>query len=243
VAIDAGGCVRVLRSSRVAWLSVLIVVAMPLAACGDAGDADDAATAVATTRAEARRAPPAAPVDDVARAESALVRLTDFPEGWSEQSGTVTRLRCGSFEPWAGASALVRSRRLTQDHAGVQERIALYPTEAAARTALRRLDSRTAADCLRRELRRHVSEESGGPATPARLVRLDRLGPHAHAKRYLSISVSNYGKVVGYIDAVHQRVGRTVAALVFVTGPAAPDEALYDRVVALVSRRLQTALG
>lgn len=234
-----------LRSGRVAWLLVLIVVAVPLAACGDTGDAGDAATAVATARAERRRTRPVAPApaDDVARAERALVRLADFPEGWSEEDGMVTRLRCGSFEPWAGASALVRSRRMTQDHAGVQERIALYPTVAAARAALRRLDSRTAAGCLRRELRRRVSQESGGPASPARLVRVDRLGANAHAKRYLSISVSSYGKVVGYIDAVHERIGRAVAALVFVTGPTVPDEELYDRIVGLVQKRLHTTLA
>jgi hypothetical protein len=219
---------------------VTVVVATAAAACGGAGD--EASRTVATAARTQPAAPPP-PASDLARAKDALVRIADMPHGWEQQNGNVTRIRCGSFEPFAGASALVRSRRLARDHAGVQERIALFRSEAAARRALRRLDSRTAAGCLRRELRRHVTEEANGPAGPAELVRGERLGPASHAWRYVSTAVSNYGKVVGYIDAVHARVGRSIAALVIVSGPAPPDEALYDRVVALVTRRLTKTLA
>lgn len=219
----------------------MLLVAIGVAACGDAGDGGGGANppAAAATRTEQ----PAAEMGDVARAERALVSLVDVPEGWSEDDGTVTKLRCGSFDAYEGASAVVRSRRFTHDRSGVQERIALYPDDAAAVRGLRRLDSPTAAACLRSEVRRRVSQEAGGPASPAKLVRIDRLGPSAHARRYVSESVSSYGKVIGYIDAVHMRVGRAVAALVFVDGPAPPDEALYDEIVDVVSRRLQATLG
>jgi hypothetical protein len=231
----------VTRSLRV--VLVLLVVTTAVAACGNAGDGDDGATVATTTSSQPQTRPAAPSADDVAWAKQALVRLTDLPQGWSEQRGNVTRLNCGSFEPFRGSSALVRSPRLTLEHAGVQERIALYRTVAAARRALARLDSDRAADCLRRELRRHVSEEAGAPAGPAKLVRVDRLGRTAHATRYMSTSVSNYGKVIGYIDAVHALQGRAVAALVFVTGPARPNEELYDDVVAVVMRRLRTTLS
>jgi hypothetical protein len=221
---------------------VTLVVATAVAACGNAGDGGDARTAAATTTGRLPRAPKP-PVNDVARAERALVSLADMPQGWSEQTGNVTRLHCGGFEPFRGSSALVRSRRLTLDHAGVQERIALYPTVAAARRALARLDSDRAAACLRRELRRHVSEEASAPAGPAKLARIDRLGPRAHATRYISTSVNQYGKVIGYIDAVHALQGRVLAALVFVTGPARPDEELYNDVVGLALRRLRATLS
>lgn len=231
-------------------MSVALLVAAALAGCGSARDAGGSGTvATARTRPSSTRpatttpARTAAGEHDVARARDALVRLADLPDGWTEQAGAVTRLHCGSFEPFGRTSALVRSLRLTQEHAGVQERIALYPTAADARRALRRLDSRTAAGCLRRELRRHVSKESGGPAGPAQLVRAEPLGPGAQARRYVSTSVSSYGKVVGYIDAVHIRVGRALGALVLVTGPSPPDEKLYERVVAVVTRRLRTTLG
>ncbi|MGN6189699.1 MAG: hypothetical protein ACTHOE_12445 [Conexibacter sp.] len=226
----------------------MLVLATAVGGCGNAGSRSaggTTATAPASaTKPSTQARPPPRPANDVARAEAALIRLADMPSReWSQQSGNVTRLHCGSFEPFAGARALVRSRRLTQDHAGVQERIALYRSPAAAAHALRRLDSRIAANCLRHELRRHVSEESGAPAGPAELVRAEPLGPTANARRYTSTSVSQYGKVVGYIDAVHARVGRALAALVIVSGPAPPDEALYNRVVALVTRRLNATLG
>jgi hypothetical protein len=225
---------------------VLLLVAMAVAACGGARD-DGAGTTAATTPARTQPAPTDTGADagtgDVALATRALVRVADLPEGWSEDRGTVTRLQCGTLQPFRGASALVRSKRLTHQHDGVQERVAIYPDDAAARAALRRLDSRIAAGCLRRELQRHVSDEAGGPASPARLVRAERMGQTGTTRRYISVSVSSYGKVVGYIDAVHVRVGRALAALVFVSGPAPPDEAVYERIVQIAPRRLQTTLG
>jgi hypothetical protein len=224
---------------------VLLLVAMAVAACGGAGD-DGAGTTVArTTTARTQPAPSGTSeaASDVTLATRSLVRLTDLPDGWSEDGGTVTRLQCGTLQPFRGASALVRSKRLTHDHYGVQERVAVYPNSAAARAALRRLDSRTAADCLRRELRRHVSEEAGGPASPARLVRAERMGQNSTTRRYISVSVSSYGKVIGYIDAVHVRMGRALAALVFVSGPTPPEVPLYERIVQIAPRRLQTTLG
>jgi hypothetical protein len=218
----------------------MLFVAIGVAACGDAGDGSGGTSSPAA--AATRTQPPAADVNDVTRAKRALVSLVDVPKGWREDDGTVTRLRCGSFDPYESATAVMRSKRLTHARSGVQERIALYADDAAARRGLTRLDSPTAAACLRREVRRRVSEEAGGPATPAELVRVDRLGPAAHARRYVSSSISSYGKVVGYIDAVHLRVGRAVGALVFVSGPTPPDESLYDDVVDAVSRRLQATL-
>ena len=221
---------------------VMLLVATSVAACGDARDGGDG-SAVATTGAP-QRAPPRSrqSASDVTLAKRALVRITDFPESWREESGTATKLRC-ALDPYEGATAFVRSRRLTFERSNVQEQVALYATEAAARRALRRLDSRAATGCLRREMRRRMSEESGGPAGPAELVRAERLGPQAHARRYVSTSVSSYGRVDGCVDAVHIRVGRALAAVAFVSRPGPPDEALYSRVVALVSDRLQTTIG
>jgi hypothetical protein len=230
-------------SRSIGVVLVMLLVAAVVAACGGAGG-DGAGGATATTaRTQPAAARTTADVSDTALATRALVRLADLPQGWIEDRGTVTRLQCGTLQPFRGASALVRSKRLTDEHLGVQERVAVFATVAAARDALRRLDSRTAANCLRRELRRHVSDEAGGPASPAQLVRAERLGPTATARRYISSSVSSYGKVIGYIDAVHVRIGRALAALVLVSGPAPPDVDLYEHVAQLAPRRLQTALG
>jgi hypothetical protein len=216
---------------------VMLVVATALTACGDAGRGDPSRVATTT------RAPPStAEQSDQVRAQRALIRLADMPHEWSEQAGNVTQLNCGRFQPFTGSTALVRSRRLTLEHSGVQERIGLYSSVAAARRALQRLDSRRAATCLRRELRRHVSEEAEAPAGPAELVRAERLGPAANARRYMSTSVGPFGKVVGYIDAVHERVGRALVALVFVSSADPLDEALYEHAVAVVSRRAHSAV-
>jgi len=231
-------------SRSIGVVLVMLLVAMAVAACGGAGD-ENAASTVATTTARRQPAPPRTSADasDVALATRSLVRLADVPDGWSESGGTVTRLECGRLQPFRGANALVRSKRLTHDHYGVQERVALYPTSAAARAALRRLESHTAVNCLRRELRRHVSDEAGGPASPARLVRAERMGPSSTTRRYISVSVSSYGKAIGYIDAVHVRIGRALAALVFVSGPLPPEEPLYERIVQIAPRRLQATIG
>jgi len=217
---------------------MMLVVATTVAACGGAGDGDDSSTVAATTSTT-----PPPHMTDVARAKRALVSLADMPEGWREEEGNVTRLHCGGFKPFRGSSVLVTSLRLTQERVGLQERIALYPTAAAARRALARLDSKRGTECVRGELRRHVSEEAGALAEPAKLLRLDRLGPQAHAARYTSKSPSQYGIVSGYIDVVHARHGRALAALGLVTGPARIDEELYDHVVKLVLQRLATRLG
>jgi len=221
---------------------VMLLVATAVAACGDAGGDGDGGT-VATTQTQSAASRVSEDVGDAALAKRALVRRSDLPKEWRVDGGTVTRLRCGDFQPFGGASLLVRSKRFTHEHLGVQERVALYATAEAARDALRRLDSRTGVDCLRRELRRHVREEAGGPARPARMVRVDRLGPTATARRYISSAISSYGLVIGYIDAVHVRVGRALAALVLVSGPTPPEEALYEHVVQLAPKRLETVLG
>jgi hypothetical protein len=217
---------------------VMLAVATAIAACGDAGGADPRTVATPT----AARAPPSATETDRTRARNALIRLADMPHEWSEQAGNVTRLDCGRFHPFAGSTAIVRSPRLTLEHTGVQERIVLFRSDAAARRALRRLDSRRAAACLRRELRRHVSAEAEAPAGPAELARAERLGPAANARRYVSSSVGPFGKVVGQIDAVHERVGRAVVALVLVSSFDPLDEAVYEHVVTVVSRRAHRAV-
>jgi len=217
---------------------VALAVALPLAACGSAGERPVGAAA-------ARTAPAPAPATgDTARAKRALIRLSDLGRGWHAQAGKVRRLHCTDVEPFAGATALVRSPRLIRGRLGTQERIAIFRSTGAARHALRRLDTPAASRCLRREVRRHASEEAGGPAGPARLVRSDRLGPASQAARYVSTTVGVYGRVATVIDAVHVRVGRAIAAILVVSGGPAPLEASgYEQLRALATRRLQVALG
>lgn len=217
---------------------MMLVVATTVAACGNASDDHDNGTVAAATSTT-----PRPPGDDAARATRALVTLADMPQEWSEEQGSVTRLHCGGFQPFRGSSVLVTSRRLTQDKVGLQERIALYPTAAAARRALARLDSRRSMDCVRGELQRHVSEEAGAPAKPARLLRKDRLGPRAHATVYMSTSHGQYGPLSGYIEVVHARHGRALAALGLVTGPARVDEDISEHVIRLILRRLEAMRG
>ena len=221
-----------------AGLVLAALLATSLAACGDAGEhADRGATAARTS---APRTAPATPANGSERtlAEQALLRLDDFPAEWDAGQGLRSSIRCRA-RPFRGARVLVNSAQLTQGQIGVQETIGVFPTAAAGRRAFARINARPAMSCLREEMRRRISVEAGAPASPVELMRLERLGPEVLAKRFASSAPTPYGTNTGYIDSVHFRVGRALAALVVVVGLREPDEALYERVVALSQRRLR----
>jgi hypothetical protein len=225
-------------SKRSAGIVLAMLLTVAIAACGGAGSGDR------STAAAARGAKPAsAAASDRALAARALVRLTDFPRTWEAEATPVTNLRCNGLDPFRGASVLLGTHRLTKEAVGVQETIAVFPTVATARRAYVRINSHAAMTCLRRDVRRRVTREAGGPAQPPRLVRIERVGADGIAKRFTSSAIAPYGPVTGYIDAVHLRARRSLAALVLVSGLAPTDEALYERVVQLMARRLRATLG
>jgi hypothetical protein len=106
-----------------------------------------------------------------------------------------------------------------------------------------RLNSPQSTECLRRNARIRMSEQTEGPASRPRLIRVETVGRRARALRFVATAPSQLGLVEGLIDAVHVRVGRGIGALAIVSGPAPVGEALYDDLVAAFRRRLHGALG
>jgi len=179
------------------------------------------------------------------RAELArtLVRLDDLPSGWEEQRASGSILRCGSVRPFRAARRIVSSQRFQRENYGVQETVAVFRTAAASRAAMARLNARTATECLRRHVRRSMSEQLEAQASRPELVRIDSLDGGGRASRFTATTYTQAGPFQGYVDAVHLRVGRSVAALLLVAGPEPLSEELYDDVVAVAERRLRDAFG
>jgi len=227
-----------MRARRI--LAGLLALAA-LAGCGGAGDDPGSGTAggaAAASGASTAASPAPAALDARALARRALIRLSDFPYRWRQESAPVTDLRCDGTDPFVGASTLVGSRRIVLGDTGIQETVAVFPTAAASRRAYVRINSRTALRCLRRDARQRVTEEAEGPARPLQLARVEPLGKHGKAMRFTTTAISSYGVVSGYIDAVHLQAGRMLGALVIVSGLSLPDEDVYERTVGLFRRRL-----
>jgi hypothetical protein len=233
--LDAGGAMRATRSMGM-LLVTLLAVSLP--ACGDERSvANTSTTAAAAHRSSAPQ------LSARAIARRALVRLDDFNADWEISNVRAPDVRCGRTNPYAGARVVSGSKRIVRERTGVQETIAVFANSAASRRAFKRMNSRPAMGCLRRDMRREVSAEAGGQASPLELVLLDRPERWEKATRFASVAPSSLGLVRGSIDAVHLRVGHALGALVIVSGLSGIDGDLYERVTKLFARRLRAAFG
>lgn len=228
-------------TSSVGVVLVVLLLAGLLSACGDEhGSAGGAATGTTTAAATPAPRPPES-ARTIARA--ALVSLDDFPVGWGRADVPVPDVRCGDLNPYAGARAISGSQRILLDQTGVQETVAVFASDGASRRGFARINAPGAMRCLRQDVRREMSTEAGGQASPLQIARVERLGRWGRATRLSATAPSSIGQVTGSIDAVHMRVGRGLGALVIVSGLGPVDDALYARVLKLFSRRLHAALG
>jgi hypothetical protein len=231
-----------MRATR--WISIALVAL----ATGSAGCGEDRTTAAdpeppATSATTATTATPPDGLSDRALARRALLRLTDFPAGWVEQRQAVPDVRCGGVDPFGGATAVVGSGRMAHEDTGVQQTVSVFRTAAASRRAYALINSPEAMRCLRRDARQRVAIEAGGPAQPLELARIESLGRWGVAKRFSAQAAGPVGKVSGYIDVVHLRVGRGLAALVIVAGLQPLPDDLYARLEQTVEERLSGNLG
>jgi hypothetical protein len=230
-----------MRATSSVGIVLVIFVAAMLSACGDAHDAGGHAATTATTTTKVAERPPQARGSDGTLARQALVQLGDLPTGWGAQA-PVPQLRC-DVDPYAGAHAVARSPRLIVGNTGVQETVAVFRTAAASGRAFGRINAPASMGCLRRDARRQMAAEAEGVASPLELARVEQLGRWGRATRFTATAPSSIGIVSGSIDAVHLRVGRGLAALVIVSAFKPLRDELYERVVAVLSRRLRAELG
>ncbi|HMJ01643.1 MAG TPA: hypothetical protein VK506_01805 [Conexibacter sp.] len=223
---------------------LVAVAAVAVGGCGEertAGERDRTSSAATAPR-EERPAEQATSVPPDARTlpKRALVQLADLPSGWGRELTSVPDLRC-SLRPFA--KARTAATRYRQGRTAVQETVGIFPTAAASRRSYALLNARSSMDCVRRNARRRMSEQAQGPASRPEVARVDPLGRWGKAIRLISSVATQIGKTGGYIDVVHVRVGRGVAALVILSGPRVVDEVVYEDVVAALERRLRDALA
>lgn len=162
-------------------MSVVLVVALALAACGggddDVGDAATAPAPAASSEVEASEEPDdpedqeasgaAGATDaagDQAIAEEAVLQLSDFGPGWradeaeeEEDEGDIDE--CEGFEKFADDEIpSADSKTFVRDEAEVESSVAVVATEAEAEEFMRLLVSDSTATCLRRVLQEAVEE-------------------------------------------------------------------------------------
>lgn len=230
--------------SRIAASSVVLLIATAaVCACGAARPASSRTRPVpAAARPVHHAPPPTGERGEQALVRSAFVRLADAGYGWREQQAFAPNLRCRSG-PFRGARARASSGRFVGDNASFEEIVAVFRDAGESRRALARLDARASIACLARTARERMTEQAEGTATRPQLERSEAIGADGMALRFVATAPSQFGIVHGVIDAVHMRAGRGVGALLIVSGPRVVSEDVYERVVALFSRRLRAALG
>jgi len=200
-----------------------------------------------TAPAVTQRSTSPADMSDRARARAALVRRADFRSkensNVSARSTAIPRFRCVR-NPFRGARVVVSSPRVRLGHTtGLQERIAVFADAATMGRSSRRLSAPASIACFRREVRREMSSEAEGPASPVRLLRAERIGRSGSARRYTGSAISAAGIVHTYIDDIQVKVGRSLGILVMVSRERPPDEDLYERAVDLFKDRLRRMLA
>jgi len=168
----------------------------------------------------------------------ALLRIGDLPTGWRDVPEQSPDLRC-TDAPFRGATTTESSDRLTFEAWNIQEVVARFRSDAASRQAFAHLNTPQALACLLHNVRRRIAEEQRSPATAPKMMRTEPLARDGRAFRFVSRTTREFGTVKSFIDAVHLRAGRRIAALLIVAGNKPLDEALYQDVVDRIGKRLR----
>jgi hypothetical protein len=158
----------------------------------------------------------AARAPDQARSRRIAFRLSDFPAGW-EAVEAISVFSCPGFDPELSdltTTGVFESPSFATDDAVVSSRVAMYLTEAHARTAYGREAVLGAARCLADELRDLGYEVVSLGAVP--------VPPLGTQTRLFRVVASVQGNVVT-LDQLAFRRGRTVVHLGFLsTGQQLP---------------------
>ena len=105
---------------------------------------------------------------DEARAKAAAFRLADFPQGWKVDGAYKPRTGCREYEDGLTETARIVTAFTKEDIVDADSTVLVFATEAEARTAFARLDSRELRTCYQRDVARKsrsVDEVRSGKAT------------------------------------------------------------------------------
>lgn len=224
---------------RASIIGVAVVLAC-LAGCG--GEHATSSSSTSTAPAQTSRQDDGPQSGDQALVQRALITADDLSAPWREESEKAPELGC-SARPFRRARARAATNRLELDDTEIQLSVASFGTLAASREGFARLNGSRALACLRRNVRRRMTERGEGEASRPVLIRGEDLGGWGTAFRYSATVPSQLGLVDGLIDAVHARVGRGVGALVVVASPRPLDIEDYEDVLAALKRRMDEAFG
>lgn len=242
-------------------LAGLLSLSLVVAACGDddATSADDAETTTTSTTAAPDDA--ASTGDDQSIAESALLQLSDFPDGWQEQppdedevDDTESQQRIADcigvdYERIYGEDADADSPTFASpEGAEVSNSAGVEASEEEAAFAFETLSSDTAIDCIAQEFQNFLAERAPTDGVEVGEVSINRMsfadqGEESAAYRVTVPLVANGQEVDVYVDIVVARVGRggvTVQALSIFEPFPTEDLARYTEIAV---DRLTQALG
>lgn len=236
---------------------LMLTIVLVLVGCG--GDDEDSGGGTATTeRSEApsetdSREQPKVEADQRIGEKAELV-LEDFPTGWqqADDEEDSERSECSGISDARDAtSAQAFSPRFSRvENTSAENAVYVYADEAAATDAFAGLVSSETRRCLGEEIGELLGdEERAGPGGKVEVgepetsrVSIEPLGDEREAAR-ITIPFQSQGIDVDVtIDAVFVRVGRGIAALVFVDVLSGFDEDLKAELTSKVVRRLSAGL-
>ncbi|MDA0180198.1 hypothetical protein OJ997_07825 [Solirubrobacter phytolaccae] len=216
---------------RTALLATLCALALP--ACGD-GEQDEAAAA-----------------GEFQAVESALLAISDFPDGWTESDRST-----GDDDTTCEGMALAEKRQRARSTAprfqgeltsNVLTRVYRFEDEAVAGEVVDALGGAGNASCIGEDLGRAVADGEEtvelGELSAKPLSVGDGLGDAAVATRVTMPLLSDAIDSQIILDFVSIRTGRAVAFVAFVQGVEPFDAALRKDLLARAAKRLGNANG
>lgn len=217
-------------------------LAVPVAGCGNQGSG--------TSSTAARTAPSTtASRPEEAMARAALVRLSDFPDGWLARPDDANDFRCPATAA-VEAHPYAKSDRFepSDGQGAVQHEVSLLPSASAADDALDALVSDETLVCFARQGERSVRRQVAvgtevGHVTAARLTNVAPSGDRTAGARLTYPVSANGVTTTVYEDFSFSRVGRGLSLFAFVSQGAPPSATLTTNLARRGAQRLRDALG
>jgi hypothetical protein len=236
-----GMIVRGLRPAVV----LLLCFASGVAACGNTGGISHIRQEPPprSTHIETRAKSDEPPRSDRRIAHGALLSIGELGAGWRPTTARSGRRCAATDAAWTRARATAVST-FGLDQNVLQQTVAVFADEQAARHHFVILGSIGARRCLYGELHRGIAATAGAHVDPVRTIRFEE----NEASRISAIrAAATVDSLVGltsiYIDQIRAWTQRAVSVVLIIQVGSPVDEAVYDSLVARLKRRVTTAFG
>ncbi|RKQ86163.1 hypothetical protein C8N24_4173 [Solirubrobacter pauli] len=185
---------------------------------------------------------------DRAHAESAVLRLADFPSGWraAEQARTDIKSPCLAVEDAKRAvSGGATSRTFRRgESTQAESSVYVFPDEAAARTAFAGVSADETTSCFGAILAKSIASQPGVQFRKLRLepIAQAELGDERAARRVIVSAVIDEVDLELIADFVFVRSGRGVSIQSYVDVLQPFGDELRDRLARATAERLEAEL-